>query len=302
MILFDPDYDKKKSQHLKSLFDSESDKKNNNSLFKPHAHVAILLSYVIRGNQEKVESILKEKPDLLLEKGTLSHPYGNVFKLDNASPFQNAVAAYDTHMWRMMLKYLPDHRKAQALEQLKEIDDRKLWYNFNIVTALERCFNYWNKTNYQAIVNPQLTAPIHIIQEYGFRGFWSARDFYPVPSFKETSLPREINYYDWTLHQSYRTEEGVPYEGENPNVSYWPPRYSAWNPLTRGTLLCKPASAPFSEDGLGKGYNGAGSHQYIKMDYDAMKELQKVRKADIQQELHQYLTTLTPEKSSCLIM
>ncbi|MBS0351826.1 MAG: hypothetical protein JSR33_11715 [Proteobacteria bacterium] len=101
-------------------------------LLKPADAKALkqLLQYVVEGEQDKAEEMLKGKlggllgfgavkanPDLLLYHGTVTDLSGREFKQITA--FQYALWAMDYHMWTMIQKYLPKEAQAEQLQALE---------------------------------------------------------------------------------------------------------------------------------------------------------------------------------------
>ena len=90
---------------------------------KVNKKVSEFLMYVVTGEQDKAERLLKESKSLALQRGNIKDLSGRTFI--DITGFQYALWALDWHMWKMLLKYLP---KENAAEQLEELDDKGIAY------------------------------------------------------------------------------------------------------------------------------------------------------------------------------
>ena len=170
------------------------------------------LNYVVSGQQDEAESLLRQSPELAHGIGTVTDHANRTFK--NITGFQYAVWALDWHMWRMIRKYLPiEEARFQAdgfctgswiKKHGEHIDMGRLIDNYQTLldhwpgTATLKhapwsgeLFNaYW----LQEIGGVQRALPIHVIQEY----CQPDRSFAPIPNFKEDvvltrKLPEWVN-------------------------------------------------------------------------------------------------------------
>lgn len=80
-------------------------------------HLESFLTKVAAGKQKDAEALIKEYPELLAQKGTLTDLSHR--KFDNITGFQYALWARDESMWNMILKYLSPE---QAFLQLSELE------------------------------------------------------------------------------------------------------------------------------------------------------------------------------------
>jgi hypothetical protein len=80
---------------------------------------ARLLEHVSRGKQEEAEAIIKTNPNLLQYKEKVTDYSGQTTY--HLTAFQRALRDTDSHMWRMMLKYLT---KDEAAKQLQELESK----------------------------------------------------------------------------------------------------------------------------------------------------------------------------------
>ncbi|HLB41707.1 MAG TPA: hypothetical protein VJN02_02445 [Gammaproteobacteria bacterium] len=230
------------SSVLQSMVNLSKTCKTLHTLFKTdleQARIDTFLHYVARGKQEQAEAMLKEYPELLLKKGTITEyidysgytDYSNltatIRTFDNITAFQYALWALDTHMWQMMLKYLPKDVAKQQLQELDEhgtIHGKQTTAIFDIEKALQAFVDYYDHVDWNQYAshqedneiadhqpNPniyrdkvdqelrerwllvgeaQRKSPVHVIQEYR----------HPTRSFANASfdlsegLPRNIKF------------------------------------------------------------------------------------------------------------
>ncbi len=95
-----------------------------------------LLGYVVRGEQDQAEAIIRTNPKLLFEYGTVKDFVGNTFI--NYSPCQLACYAQDEKMLKMMKSYLDENRKMQFNKILAEANEEckaQLSYDFSALVA-----------------------------------------------------------------------------------------------------------------------------------------------------------------------
>ncbi len=155
-----------------------------------------LLRYVVEGEQDKVEEILKKDKSLLLQAGTVTDLSGREFKQITA--FQYALWAWDWHMWTMIRKHLP--REAQ-LEQFQTLETKGTTHgkHFSLKPLTDAYMVYmespgkeWNydqrsANHWQSVVGAeQRLLPVSVINEF----CRPDRPLAPCPEFTETTLPR----------------------------------------------------------------------------------------------------------------
>lgn len=155
-----------------------------NVLTEPY-NISSLLLHVVRGEEDLVKKVLDKNPALALEKGSVTDYSGRRFS--QISPLQYALWAYDRHMWRLILNYLP---KAEAKQQLLDLEingtEHGKHYNFQeIVDAIE-AYQQNRKKAYIDLGKAQRNVPIHVANEYTRKD----RIFYPTPYFTDAVLPR----------------------------------------------------------------------------------------------------------------
>jgi len=154
------------------------------------------LKHAAFGEQDEAEAMLRSQPNLALAKGTLTDCAGRTFQ--QITGFQYALWALDWHMWKMILRYLPEEEARRQVEGLNNgewvaehgtqvswqnlIDALQIYIsNYNQNTALQNRIR-WSKQ----VGKAQLMLPAHVINEYSRED----RSFFPCPAFNETILPR----------------------------------------------------------------------------------------------------------------
>ncbi len=172
---------------------------------------ATFLQHVAYGEQEQAEEMLKQDPDLLLQKGNVTDLSGRTFSKITA--LQYALWALDSHMWKMLYKYFGDRNN--AYEQQQELESSGIEYCittsiqpirekhfefipievtlYDYATHCEgwiygKCIDYWCKW----IGGLQRQFPVHVVNEYCH----PSRSFDPYINFNEKLLPRQCNFYD----------------------------------------------------------------------------------------------------------
>jgi hypothetical protein len=168
--------------------------------------IAIFLNLVVEGEQDQAEAMLRQTPELALCPGIVTDLSGRIF--DNITGFQYAAWALDSHMWRMIRKYLPN---AAAREQVKGLKtglwvaqhgESASWQN--LIDALDGVIKLCNQNEYNAadvkwrrdVGDAQLLLPVHVVNQYCH----PKRSFYPCPDFNDQSpLPRsrETDEGEW---------------------------------------------------------------------------------------------------------
>ena len=186
-------------------------------LFQPELRAARLLLFVVRGEQDAADAMLRQHPELILKCGDVTDYSGRTFKKITA--YEYAYWAKDTHMCRMLEAHMDDATKAKMFEGIDAMERDGLTYEQHgvvehskhfdftpLITALTRYvqgFNHWHVTSNQAaritawmeVGLAQRDIPAHLAQEYCRRD----RSFSPLPLFnvKEESLPRTLAFYNY---------------------------------------------------------------------------------------------------------
>jgi hypothetical protein len=165
----------------------------------------IFLNCVAMGQQDMVESLLRENPKLALMAGDVTDHAGRAF--ENITGFQYAVWALDWHMWKMMKEYLPYKAAEEQAEGftrgswVKDHGQHIIWKE--LLDALQKyCddYNGCNEDNYgdygessyhwiEYIGKSQYKLPVHVLQEYCNPN----RPFNPCPDFaSQYALVRKL--------------------------------------------------------------------------------------------------------------
>ncbi len=182
-----------------------------NTLFQPRLRVTQLLVHVVRGQQDEADALLKNHPQLLLERGDVTDCSGRLFK--KISAYEYAYWALDTYMCRMLEKHImalePSSRektKAIMLERIDKIEKDKLSYRQAGITKSSRHFSFEPCKNtleeystldqfdmetddrkvglWRQLGTEQLDFPVHVANEYCH----SVRSFSPTPDFNDSTL------------------------------------------------------------------------------------------------------------------
>lgn len=192
--------------------------KNLFNLFKPDFETNLinkLLVCVATGEQVKVETLFQKKiPELMLKKTTFIDYSGRTF---NCTAYEYAYWAKDTHMCRMLEKYMDADTKCQVLQRIDAIEKDGLEYiqhgnkcctkHFDLTPLVDALKEYvygyrkWEATNnYDAMIAAwmkvglaQRDVPVHVINEY----CRPDRSFDPTPEFNEDELPRVVSFYNY---------------------------------------------------------------------------------------------------------
>lgn len=185
------------------------------------------LHCVARGEQEKAEKLLKINNEWLLKSGIFTDYSGRTF---NCTAYEYAYWAKDTHMQRMLEKYMDANiaremlERIDAMERINEITNQPvgLTYTQNgeechsvhfdaekLIQALKayvdgfdgRCnISNWTALN-AALLRiglAQRDVVVHIANEYCRLD----RLFYPTPSFNEATLPRQVLFQNLTTKRA----------------------------------------------------------------------------------------------------
>lgn len=223
-----------------------------------------LLRWVVEGEQDKAEELIKKDKNLLLHAGTVKDLSGREFK--GITAFQYALWALDWHMWTMIQKHLPKEAQAEQFQALetKGTAHGKHFSLQGLTDALQVYVDNAEKWNYdqraedqwcKKVGGAQKQLPAHVVNEYCRRD----RPFGPCPQEWESKLPRsrEIDVWDSTQSKYVKGSWFIP---------------------------------PSSKDGLGLNYAGtrawedestcgcgAWSGQYLRADLKALQSLWKTR-------------------------
>ena len=250
-----------------------------------------LLLLVAKGEQAKAETILKKNTalisELLVNGGDVTDYSGR--KYTNISAFQYALWALDTHMWRMILHYLPkDQAVKEALknqylavekdgvsyELRGEIHNNQHHFDGSTLTTALQAYiaNYdgWNWPQREEhwcgqVGMAQRDVPAHVAQEYCHPG----RSFYPTPEFNEKTLERSLNFFNDTAGM-----EGVV-------DTWWPASASASSGLgvDFGIWRERADDGAHGVEACGRGKTAAS------IDLAAVTALCNVRTADLKEAL-----------------
>lgn len=166
-----------------------------------------LLQLVVEGEQDRAELLIQKNPALLLKAETVTDLANRTFKQITA--FEYAVWARDWHMWKMLLKYLPEEEATRQLLRLESKGtEHGRHFSFNpivlaINTYVENAKTVWNydhSAQYQwckVIGQIQKTFPAFVVNEYCRED----RSFVPQPDFKEEKLPRTRKLFSFSKEE-----------------------------------------------------------------------------------------------------
>ena len=204
---------------------------------------AKFLECVAYGQQDKAEKLLSQvfqgQPAriqaALLHQGTLTTYAGETF---NCSAYEYAFWAKDTHMCRMLERYMDAETKAQMLTRIDAIEANGLIYQQNSqeyhsshfdFTPLKEAYqrylagydawlaaNGWGamKAAWLDVGKAQRNVPAHVAQEY----CRPDRPFHPTPEFNEATLPRVFTFYNWTT--GGRNDSWFPLTASNSGLGF----------------------------------------------------------------------------------
>ena len=236
------------------------------------------LQCVAFGMQDKAEKLFCDVysghpakiQEALRYQGVFTDYSGRTF---NCSAYEYAYWAKDTHMCRMLARYMDEETKAQILARIDIIEAVGLFYQQNgkahqsahfDFTPLKDALQYYDYFYETWLLEEEWTpmrdaclwigkvqrdVPAHVAQEYSRPD----RSFYPMPAFNEVSLPREFK----------RTEDDNP-----------------WFPLSASDSGLGFNFAFFRND-LRKLGGSYGSMGRANLDLEAINQLDKVRTADL---------------------
>lgn len=201
-----------------------------------------LLTHVARGEQGEAEAFLKKcKQNKSLDSQwflktplTFTDYSGRTF---NCTAYEYADWAKDTHMCRMLAKYMDEDTKAEILKQINKNDQEGLSYkedgkdfrsahfDFNpLKTDLQAYVDGYKgwKTNddpeaiddaWLKVGKNQRKVPAHVANEYCH----PERSFDPTPDFKEESLPRILKFYNFITGKD---EDWYPLPGGSEGLGF----------------------------------------------------------------------------------
>jgi hypothetical protein len=231
--------------HLKNESDMSnlvSPSKRMYSLFQPTRLLNKFLQRIAYGEQDKAERLftaiyqgnVEKIQQALLHQGRFTDYSGRTF---NCSAYEYAYWAKDTHMCRMLERYMDDATKAEMLARVTEIEHTGLSY---IQHGVAYCTHHFDLTpliqalqfyvdNYEAwyaasnwaameaawmnVGLAQRDVPAHVAQEY----CRPDRAFYPCPPFNEPALPRILTFYNWITS---RAESWFPLTSSNSGLGF----------------------------------------------------------------------------------
>lgn len=247
-----------------------------------------LLSSVAKGEQEDAEALLMVSPSntqaLLRAAGVFSDYSGRTFK---CTAYEYAYWSKDTHMCRMLERYMDDETKAQMLARIDKIEriDAATGQQVGLVysqdglehrsahfdltplkTALQRFVDGYDdwvfadnwdeiKDAWMQVGLAQRELPVHVVNEYCHPD----RSFSSRPDFNEDILPRNMGFCDYSTGDETLWFPLVISEDSGLGVDF---------ALWRGACL-RPA----------RGW--AGSLDAARLDLEAVSRLDEVRTTDL---------------------
>ncbi|MBS0350626.1 MAG: protein kinase [Proteobacteria bacterium] len=235
-----------------------------------------LLRFVVEGEQDKAEELIKKDKSLLFHAGAVKDLSGREFKQITA--FQYALWAMDYHMWTMIQKYLPKELQAEQLQALesKGTTHGKHFSLQELTDALQVYVDNAAKWNYdqravdqwcKKVGGAQTRLPAHVVNEY----CRADRPFEPCPSEWESKLPRSrVVPAIWDSTQSKYIHGSwfiAPSSKDNLGLNF---------AFLRGWVSGPPARC--WGDGIGRGGTvGAGRGGIAALDLKALQSLWKTR-------------------------
>ncbi|PUT45933.1 hypothetical protein DIZ81_12690 [Legionella taurinensis] len=186
--------------------------KQPHTFLQPARLVDRLLQHVVMGNQKKAEAIVAMHPELLLDPGKVTDYSLRTFKQITA--YEYAYWAKDTHMRRMLEKYMDANTSAEMLKRCEDIDKNGVSYTqhgvkvkgstgFNFTPLKAAMKEYMDirrlkedtEEQHQAwlkVGKVQYDVPVHVANEY-------CRDDLPFQSstFVHQVLPRKLSLYKY---------------------------------------------------------------------------------------------------------
>jgi len=148
-----------------------------------------LINLVMKGEETKAKTLIKNHPEILLQKGTGKDPAGRTF--ENITAFQYALWALDWYMWEMMLPHMDTSKAREQYDALMIYGtEYGKQFDFNplieaIQTYIDK-FDNWDKDQCRKhwgieVGGAQRLLPMHVVQEY----CRTDRSFDPCPNFSE---------------------------------------------------------------------------------------------------------------------
>ncbi len=203
------------------------------------------MQWVAYGDQDKAEKLFTEVyfpyqdkqakiQDALLYRGEFTDYSDRTFK---CSAYEYAYWAKDTHMCRMLERYMDDATKAEMLARVTKIEQTGLSYtqhgvaycthHFDLTPLIQALQFYvdnygaWVATENWAAMEAawmsvglaQRDVPAHVAQEY----CRPDRAFDPCPPFNEPALPRILTFYNWITS---RAESWFPLTSSNSGLGF----------------------------------------------------------------------------------
>ncbi|MDF3055664.1 MAG: hypothetical protein K0Q74_1571 [Gammaproteobacteria bacterium] len=286
----------------------------------------LFLLFVVAGKQEQAEKMLKKNPRLAEAKGTVTDLSDRTF--ENITGFQYALWALDWHMWKMVLKYLPEEKAALQMEELECHGTRHgTYFSFEpLLCALDeyiRNYDKWRnkwlpwgderkKHWYEQVGEAQLQLPAHVINEY----CRTDRSFCPTPSFEDTKdtmeyLPRTMktNKGGWFTAEHNDGKLGVGFAvlrgdlskatcKEGHNISTKGMVYAAGAAMSQISVLSSFGITTFLSNGIESDEDNEKKCQ--KFDYKALKFLSKARLRQLEElKSTLLLKSASPERLEC---
>ncbi|MFO2971143.1 hypothetical protein SCO12_06725 [Legionella pneumophila serogroup 10] len=231
--------------HLKNESDMSnlvSTSKRMYSLFQPARLLNKFLQRIAYGEQDKAERLftaiyqgnVEKIQQALLHQGRFTDYSGRTFK---CSAYEYAYWAKDTHMCRMLERYMDDATKAEMLARVTKIEHTGLSYtqhgvaycpqHFDLTPLIQALqfyvdnYDAWYAASNWATMEAawmnvglaQRDVPAHVAQEY----CRPDRSFYPCPPFNEPALPRILTFYNWITS---RAESWFPLTASNSGLGF----------------------------------------------------------------------------------
>jgi hypothetical protein len=213
------------------------------------------LDDVAKGKQEEAETLLEAAPDkqaLLRKVAKFTDYSGRTFE---CTAYEYAWWAKDTYMRRMLESHMNDETKAFLLQRVEQIEENGLTYKQHGKTVIgSKSFDFsllikaLEEETRMAIGRAQRDVPAHVAHEYCRPG----RSFYPVPSFDEETLPRDLKIYNFVT-----------------NVKVWFPLTGSTSGLGFDFALESTPLGAWTYGGV------------LRVDLAAIRHLDKVRTADL---------------------
>jgi hypothetical protein len=181
-----------------------------------------LLHYVVCGEHDAVQLMLKNAMNLIYTRGRVTDCSGRTF--ENISPFEYALWALDKHMWTLMLACIPRNKEgkkilAQLLSQYEKVNTEGITYRLCGKRITEKHFDFANtiikelqtqvdsintskakddigKQWREGVGSAQKLLPMHVVYEY-----CSDVPFHPLPQF--TFQPKKLSreFYNWITQE-----------------------------------------------------------------------------------------------------